>query len=51
MDNTNVYIMDVYNREIYPHDGYAKSKYMTWHTVRIRCAFGDNQNVILYKIM
>ena len=21
-----VYIMDVYNRNIYPHDGYAKSK-------------------------
>ena len=21
-----VYIMDVYNRGIYPHDGYAKSK-------------------------
>lgn len=24
MDDTNVYIMDVYNRAIYPHDGYAK---------------------------
>ena len=30
MDDTSVYIMDVYNRGIYPHDGYAKSKYL-WH--------------------
>ena len=28
MDDTSVYIMDVYNRGIYPHDGYAKSKYL-----------------------
>jgi len=24
MDNSNVYILDVYNRGIYPHDGFAK---------------------------
>lgn len=24
MDDKRVYIMDVYNRGIYPHDGYAK---------------------------
>ncbi|KAH9504753.1 Histone deacetylase 11 [Bulinus truncatus] len=24
MDNARVYILDVYNRDIYPHDGYAK---------------------------
>ena len=24
MHDENVYIMDVYNREIYPHDGFAK---------------------------
>ena len=27
MDDEKVYIMDVYNRQIYPHDGFAKSKY------------------------
>lgn len=25
MEDDRVYIMDVYNRGIYPHDGYAKS--------------------------
>ena len=28
MDDEKVYIMDVYNRQIYPHDGFAKSKYV-----------------------
>ena len=26
MDAKNVYILDVYNRDIYPHDGFAKRK-------------------------
>ncbi len=26
MDDNRVYIMDVFNRGIYPHDGFAKSK-------------------------
>ena len=33
MDDTSVYIMDVYNRGIYPHDGYAKSKYLRHNAV------------------
>ena len=28
MEDDNVYIMDVYNRDIYPHDGFAKRKWM-----------------------
>ncbi|KAJ8301577.1 hypothetical protein KUTeg_020564 [Tegillarca granosa] len=32
MDDSRVYILDVYNRGIYPHDGYAKSKYNIQHT-------------------
>ena len=27
MHDESVYIMDVYNRGIYPHDGYAKREY------------------------
>lgn len=26
MDDERVYILDVYNRDIYPHDGFAKRK-------------------------
>jgi hypothetical protein len=28
MNDDSVYIMDVYNRGIYPHDGYAKRMYI-----------------------
>ena len=28
MDDERVYIMDVYNRGIYPHDGFAKRKFI-----------------------
>lgn len=27
MNDERVYIMDVFNRGIYPHDGFAKSKF------------------------
>ena len=29
MEDERVYILDVYNRHIYPHDGFAKSKSFT----------------------
>ena len=38
MDDTNVYIMDAYNRSIYPHDGFAKSKYMAYFNAPVASA-------------
>ncbi|XP_059170757.1 histone deacetylase 11-like isoform X2 [Physella acuta] len=43
MDDERVYILDVYNRDIYPHDGFAKRAIK--RKVEIRC-FTDNERYL-----
>jgi hypothetical protein len=48
MDDERVYIMDVYNRGIYPHDGFAKRKFIFTRyifTVKVFYFVGVNVHV------
>ena len=53
MNDDRVYILDVYNRGIYPHDGYAKRKYLEY-ILRIGVAlkhdgcFHDSMKIMLH---
>ena len=48
MNDGQVYIMDVYNRGIYPHDGFAKRKYLQPGQNHFGSSFFSGQ-VIHYK--
>lgn len=47
MDNKNVYILDIYNRNIYPHDGFAKRAIK--RKVELTCFTKDEQYLATVK--